>query len=223
MEFFKSKAGILTVLALASGGASPLLIVIGSAGVAPMRLLFWAVLVPAEIVLLAIFLYAKAAGLERLYWQLWIGIIGGVLLTMSLDVVRSAGVHIGYLPDSVSMFGRMIAGVGMKADVTLPIYLEGIVYHFLNGIAFGIVYSIIFGQTRWWGAVLYSVFFVEFGMMTLPPMAKMTGPFGIGKFGTVWNGMFIDTLLAHVAMGAALGVVMQKWGRYRGLVFERRE
>ena len=39
-----------------------------------------------------------------------------------------------------------------------------------KSIAFGVVYSILFGKTRWWGAVLYSVFFVELGMMTLPPM-----------------------------------------------------
>ncbi|MFQ5912787.1 MAG: hypothetical protein ACE5JS_06370 [Nitrospinota bacterium] len=146
--------------------------------------------------------------------------IGGILLTLSLDVVRSAGVNIGYLPDSVSLFGRLIAGVGMKAKVTPAIYLGGILYHLFNGIAFGIVYSILFGRTKWWGAVLYSVFFVELGMMTLPPMAKMMGPFGIGKFGTAWNGMFITTLLAHVAMGIALGIVVQKWGQYRGLFFK---
>lgn len=219
MAFLTSKEGIMTLAALASGGISPLMIVAGSAGLVPMPVLFWALLVPAEILFFAILVYAKVTGLQRLYRRLWVGVMGGVLLTMALDVVRTAGVHIGYLPDSVSLFGRMIAGAGMHDPVTPLIYLRGIVYHFLNGIAFGLVYSIVFGQTQWWGAVLYSVLFVETGMMTLPPMAKMMGPFGIGKFGTVWNGMFLDTLIAHAAMGIALGVVVQRWGRDRGLLF----
>lgn len=218
-ESLRSKEGSLTLIALITGGILPLLIVFGSARLLPMPSLFWAVGVPAEIVLFGVLLYARSAGLERLYRRLWVGVIGGVLLTLSLDAVRAAGVNIGYLPDSVSMFGRFIFGVGMKAKVTPGIYIVGLFYHFFNGIAFGVVYSILFGKTRWWGAVLYSVFFVELGMMTLPPMAKMMGPFGVNKFGTIWNGMFMTTLLAHVAMGVALGAVIQKWGEYPGLLF----
>lgn len=210
---------ILTLLALAVAGISPLLIVFGSGGVLPMPLLFWGVLLPGQVVFWAILLYARARDVDRLYRRLWIGVVAGILLTMALDVVRSAGVHLGYFPDSISLFGRLITGRGMQASVTPLVYGLGLLYHFANGIAFGVVYSVLFGLTRWWGAVLYSVFFVELGMMTLPPMAKMMGPFGIGKYGTVWNGMFLDTLLAHVAMGIALGVVMQRWAPAPGLLF----
>lgn len=210
---------LLTLIALVTGGISPLLIVFASAGFAPMRSLFWGVAVPSEIILFGVLLYARAAGLERLCWRLWVGVIGGVVLTMSLDIVRMAGVHSGYLPETASLFGRLIEGVGKKADVTPGLYSLGLLYHYFNGVAFGVVYMILFGRSRWWWAVLYSVFFVELGMMVLPPMAKMMGPFGVGKFGTVWNGMFITTLLAHVAMGIALGLIVQQWGRYRGLLF----
>jgi hypothetical protein len=86
-------------------------------------------------------------------------------------------------------------------------------------LAFATVISVLFGRTRWWVAVLYSVFFVEMGMMLLPPVAKMMGPFGISKYGTIWNGMFLTALLAHVAMGVVLGIPEQRWGRYPGLVF----
>jgi hypothetical protein len=56
------------------------------------------------------------------------------------------------------------------------------------------------------------------GMMLLPPMAKMVGPFGI-SYGTIWNGMLLTTLLAHVAMRVVLGIIEQCWGRHPGLVF----
>lgn len=98
-------------------------------------------------------------------------------------------------------------------------YLLGYGYHFLNGIAFGTVFSVFFGKTRWWVAVVYSVLFVEMGMMLLPPMAKMLGPFGITEYGTPWNAMFMTTLLAHVSMGVVLGLIEQRWGKYRGLAF----
>jgi hypothetical protein len=219
IRFITKKEKILTLIALFAGGISPLLVVFASAKIIPMPLLFWGIDIPGMLLLTGIFLYSKQAGLNRLYHRLLIGIIGGILLTMALDVVRVAGVHLGYLGDSVSLFGRMIDGEGMKADLTPLNYSLGALYHFFNGISFGVLYSIVFGRTRWWGPVLFSVFFVELGMMTLPPMAKMMGPFGIDKFGTIWNGMFIDTLLAHAAMGVTFGIINQKWGRDKGVLF----
>lgn len=48
----------------------------------------------------------------------------------------------------------------------------------------------------------------------------MLGPFGIEQqYGTIWNGMFLTTLLAHVAMGVVLGLIEQKWGKYPGVFF----
>ncbi|OLT39545.1 hypothetical protein BJF85_06820 [Saccharomonospora sp. CUA-673] len=84
------------------------------------------------------------------------------------------------------------------------------------------VYSILFGRTRWWGAMLFSVAVVEVAMMTLPPMAPKFGPFGLEKFDTLLNGYFLDTLLAHAAMGLALGVIMQHFARHRGILLAPR-
>ncbi len=136
---------ILTLLALAMAGVSPLLIVLGSAGVVPMPLLFWGALVPGQVVFWTILLYARARNLDCLYRRLWIGVVAGILLTMALDVVRGAGVQIGYFSDSISLFGRLITGGGMQAPVTPVVYGLGVLYHFASGIAFGVVYSVIFG------------------------------------------------------------------------------
>jgi hypothetical protein len=209
---------VLTLLALAAGGTSSLLVVAASAQLAPMPLLFWAVGLPGMALVAAILVYARFAGLDRLCQRLWLGLVGGIVLTLALDAVRVAGVHLGYLPDSVTMFGNMITATPAMAEPTPLSYALGGTYHFFNGISFALVYSILFGRSRWWGPVLFSVAFVEVGMMTLPPMAPKFGAFGIETFGSVWNGYFLDTLLAHAAMGLALGVIMQHFARYRGLL-----
>jgi hypothetical protein len=213
-----SREAVLTLLALAAGGISSLLVVAASAKLAPMPVLFWAVGVPGMAVVVAILVYSRVTGMERLFQRLWLGLIGGIVLTLALDVVRVAGVHLGYLPDSVTMFGNMITAAPAMAEPTPLSYALGGAYHFFNGISFALVYSILFGRTRWWGAVLFSVAFVELGMMTLPPMAPKFGPFGLDKFNTLWNGYFLDTLLAHAAMGLALGVIMHHFARHRGLL-----
>jgi hypothetical protein len=211
---------ILTLVAVAAAGLAPNLGVAAFAGLASMQTLFWAVLVPAELVFLGIWLYARASGRERLFHRLTVGIVAGIALTLALDLVRYTGFRLGYLPaDMPVVFGKQIIGLGMMAPPTTLAILLGYLYHALNGIAFATVFSVLFGRTRWWVAVLYSVFFVEMGMMLLPPMAKMVGPFGIAKYGTIWNGMFIATLLAHAAMGVVLGLIEQKWGKYPGLLF----
>lgn len=220
-EPYTPREAVLTVIALAAGGISSLLVVAASAGLAPMAPLFWAVDVPGMLILAGVLVYARSVGLDRLRQRLWIGVVGGVVLTMALDVVRLAGAHLGYLPDSVPTFGAMITGADPMAKPTLVSYTLGISYHFFTGISFAVVYSVLFGRTRWWGPVLFSVFFVWVGQMTLPPMELMFGPFGITKFGTVWNAYALVTLLAHATMGVTLGIIVQTWARDRGLLLAR--
>lgn len=208
----------LTLLALAAGGISSLLIVAATAGWFPMPVLFWSVGVPGMAIVAAVYLYARTTGLEQLQRRITVGVVGGIALTLALDAVRIAGVHLGYLPDSVTMFGNLITGAMPMAEPTAAGYTLGAVYHLFNGISFALVYSIVFGRTRWWGPVLFSVLFVETGMMTLPPMEPAFGPFGLDKYGTVLNGYYLVTLLAHLAMGLALAAVLHTMARHRGLL-----
>lgn len=218
-----AREGVLTLIALAAGGLSPLLIVAattGGDGLAPMPVLFFAVDVPAMLIVAAILIYARTVGLDRLYRRLWVGVVGGVALTMALDVIRVAGVRLGYLPDSITMFGNMITDRMAMADPTVLSYTLGGVYHYLNGISFGLIFSILFGLTQWWGPVLYSVLFVETGMMTLPPMAPKFGLFGLDKYDSLLNGYYLTTLLAHLAMGLALAAVIRSAARDRGILLD---
>lgn len=209
----------LTLLALAAGGVSSLLIVVSSAGWFDMRALFWAIGLPGMLLVFAIGGYAHFAEYPRLANRIAVGVVGGIALTAALEVVRSAGVHLGYLPeDEPTMFGAMITGADHMATPTLASYTLGIVYHFFNGISFALVYSIVFGRTRWWGPLLFSVFVVWVGMMVLPPMALEFGPFGLDTNDSLLSGYFVTTLLAHLAMGFALAAVTTALAHYRGLL-----
>lgn len=217
-----TREAFLTLLALAAAGVSPLVIVAASSGLAPMPVLFSVVALPGLAIVTGVLLHARATGMARLSRRLWLGILAGILLTLALDAVRVAGVHLGYLPDSVTMFGNLITAAPPMSEPTPVSYTLGAAYHLFNGIGFGVVYSILFGRTRWWGAMLFSVAVVEVAMMTLPPMAPKFGPFGLEKFDTLLNGYFLDTLLAHAAMGLALGVIMQHFARHRGILLAPR-
>lgn len=210
---------VLTLVVLVCGGVSSLLIVAATSGsgLASMTLLFWAIDIPAAVIIAAVYLYARSTGLDRLQRRIFVGVLGGIVLTMALDVVRSAGVHLGYLPDSITMFGNLITGASPMAHPTVGGYLLGNIYHLFNGISFALVYSIAFGRTRWWGPVLFSVF-VWTGMMLLPPMAPMLGRYGLAKYPGLINGYSVDTLLAHLAMGLALAATVHCAARDRGLL-----
>lgn len=143
-------------------------------------------------------------------------------MTVALDIFRYSGVLLEFMPADMPLrFGNQILEKSPKAEGEPLAYIVGYGYHFLNGIGFATVFSVLFGKTRWWAAVLYTVFFVEFGMMVLPPMAKMLGPFGIDKYGALWNSMFLTTLVAHFFMGVALGSIEQRWGKYKGILFKQ--
>lgn len=60
-----------------------------------------------------------------------------------------------------------------------------------------------------------SELFFELGMMTLPPVPMMAGPFGIFGF---WPRLFIASFMAHVVFGMILGVLAERWVRDRGTI-----
>jgi len=52
-------------------------------------------------------------------------------------------------------------------------------------------------------------FIIEIGMMLAPYLIIMKGPFGIEHMDG-YN-IFVITLIAHLAFGAVLGILVQKW------------
>jgi len=61
-------------------------------------------------------------------------------------------------------------------------------------------------------------FIIEIGMMVAPYLIIMKGPFGIEHMDG-YN-LFTITLLAHLAFGALLGILVQKWKKGTESIFK---
>ncbi len=169
---------------------------------------FLVALVPALILLAFLTVWARRE-YPDLARRILIGLAAGAVATVALDFFRQAGVLHSWLPgDTPVMFGKMVTG----SNNFWTLYPVGLLVHFLNGTSFGLVFAFVWGRRRtrlrtvgW--AVAWAVL-VDIGMMTLPPMGPMVGPFGV-RF--AWPELFLLTLAAHVAFGVVLGLLVYQW------------
>lgn len=172
----------------------------------------WVIWVPSLIVLALVWVYSHK-NFPALANRIWAGLGAGAVATLALDTFRQLGVIHGWLPmDTVQLFGKMILG---PQSPELAWTTAGLAYHFLNGASFGAFYAIIWGKAHWMWAVAWALL-VELGMMTLPPMAPTVGLFG-SQTGS--PALFLITLVAHVAYGVMLGLLVQHWVKTPGSVF----
>ncbi len=161
---------------------------------------------PALVLLLAIAVHSRRR-YPDLFRRIWVGLGMGAVATIALDTARQAGVIHGWLPaDTFVMFGKMATG-STSFSVFYP---AGILIHYLNGASFGLFYAFVWGKRRSYAAAIgwatLWALIVELGMMTLPPMAPIVGPFGINF---AWPQLFLLTLVAHVMFGVSLGMLVQ--------------
>jgi len=226
----RSTEAFLALLALIAGGVAPILMLLLSTGRALWvqglkkmpevitsvhgfaSIYLWAILLPSLVGLGLIALYSRGR-YPQLYNRLGAGLAAGAIATVFLDFFRMLGVIHGWLPtDTPIFFGKMILGPNASTAAVLPL---GFLYHFLNGASFGLAYTLLFGRPRWYWGIAWGLFY-ELGMMTLPPMAPLFGPFGIKTGGP---GFFLITFVAHIAFGAVLGLLAERWVRWPGTIF----
>lgn len=176
-------------------------------------------MIPALILLGIIWAYS-ARHYPRLANRIAAGAAASFIASLGLDAVRLIGVKMGAFPgDMPTMFGQAITGdmSGMMSGVVAgKVRFVGYFYHLaLNGTTFGIMYAILAGRARWIWGLAWGLFF-ELGMMTLPPVPMMAGPFGIFGF---WPRLFVASLIAHIVYGVILGVLAYRWVREPGTIF----
>ncbi len=99
----------------------------------------------------------------------------------------------------------------MMKDSMQPSNIElavGGLYHFWNGATMAAVYTLVLGRGKWFYGVVWG-FIIHMGMMLAPWMIPMVGPFGI-NYGPGYT-IFIVSLLAHLAYGAVVGILAQRF------------
>ncbi len=201
----------LALVALAAAGLSPNLFVAAQAGYAQLSDLATTVLLPSLLVMAVVLIVSRVLGMTGLFRQIVTGIVGGLFATVALEVVREIGFHMGGMPGDmpkllgVLLLDRFALGPSTASNIA------GWAYHFWNGAAFGIVYSLLFGRPPWWSGVVYGLV-IAVVFMSSPVVVAI----GVGYFGVDFGPGFATTvLLAHVAFGAVLGRVV--WRRNAGL------
>jgi hypothetical protein len=186
-------------------------------GLCDMRTFTLWILIPATVALLVLAVADRTRGDGLLWRGVVIGAMAGLLAAFAYDLFRipfvvAAVDQTG--PDWLRMplfkvfprFGALILGAPFDAaatdsQFTLMAHLVGWVYHFSNGITFGVMYMALVGDASrrsWVWAVLFATG-LELAML-LTPYASFFGIHMTARF-------VIVTFLAHAVFGVVLGLV----------------
>ena len=194
----------LVLLAMMAAGVSPNLFVAAQAGHSTLHHLAIVVLFPSLVVLAVIYSLARLWKYTDVHSQIRNGIIAGLVATVGLELVRHIGFSLGGMPGDmpkllgVLLFDRFAQGPSTWSTVA------GYAYHFWNGAAFGILFSLIFGRARVWLTTGYGIL-IGVGFMVSPVAISL----GVGYFGLDFGWGFAATVtLAHIAYGLILGTVL---------------
>ena len=197
---------ILTLLALLAGAVSPNLFVVAQAGYAKLSQLAINFLIPSIMLLAIVVAVTAFANHQNLRKQISIGLLGGLLATIGLEVVREIGFRLGGMPGEMPQ----LMGVLLLDRFAMgPNWLSNLVgwsYHFWNGAVFGLIYTLLLGRPPYWSGLIYGTL-IGFGLMSSPVVVAM----GVGYFGSQFGiGFPITVFLAHLAFGLILGKFIAK-------------
>jgi hypothetical protein len=138
-------------------------------------------------------------------------VLAGLIGTLGLEVIRATSFRMGGMPGDmprllgVLLTDRFMDGPNLRSD------LLGWAYHFWNGIAFAVIFAVLFGRKSWRWTVAYAEL-IGLGLL-LEPVVKS---FGIGFMGKDMPAMPFTVVVAHLAFGVLMGWVLRRRVRDRG-------
>jgi hypothetical protein len=95
---------------------------------------------------------------QRLRRRASAGVLAGILATLGYDLSRLLLVRIADFSlwpfDTFRLFGQLFVGSTLPSEVVL---LIGIGYHILNGVSFGLAYTLLFGQYGWKAGIIWAM------------------------------------------------------------------
>jgi len=163
-------------------------------GVASMRLVAGAVFLPACAVLAVLSVTARRSHCDPFTQRLWGGLWAGWWATVAYDVWRAPFFLLAMNPFKAHpLFGELLTGLPPH---DLWAQIVGWLYHFSNGIGFGVMYAMTVRRPAVWSAVVWGVI-LELGMLLTPYREAFNIPL-TSKF------IFMSGS-AHVVYGAVLG------------------
>lgn len=206
----------LSLLVLALAGVSPNLFPAAQAGYAKMSYLGTHLLLPSIILLIIVFVVAHFRDDLRLTNRILAGAGAGFVATLGLEVVRATSFHLGGMPgDMPQLLGVLLTDRFMLGPSALSTTI-GYLYHFWNGVSFGIIFAVLFGRKGILWALVYAQL-IGIGFLLSPAVKAM----GIGFMGSQMPAMPLTVVLAHLAFGLILGLLAKRWVTSDGWLFAR--
>lgn len=222
----KSELG-LTILVIILSGASASLLLLPPLGIISYADFRNIAIIPSVVIIFATGLLARSK-YPRLTSRLFKGMVAGTIASFALEAIRiPAYMFTKWIPmdsmislpallltEKITVLSQvkqviMQSGVPMNLyHAPMDIFLVGGLWHFWNGATFGIIYALIIGKGKWWYGMIWAVI-IEITMMMAPYLIMMKGAFGVEHMDG-YN-IFVVTLIAHLAFGAVLGIIVQKW------------
>jgi Family of unknown function (DUF6789) len=192
---------LLSLLALLAAAISPNLFVVAQAGYALLSDLAISFLIPSIIFLALIITAGYFIGEKETSRQITNGIIGGMIATIGLEIVREIGFHLGGMPGDMPKLMGVLLLNQFSSGPDLVSNIAGWSYHFWNGASFGIIYSVLAGKGKVWYGLVYGIL-IGIGFMMSPVVVAL----GVGHFGVDFGiGFPVTVILAHIAFGLILG------------------
>jgi len=174
------------------------------AGLLPMVFFLTFFGVPSLLLLLIMAAYARWIDAPVFLNALIVGVVGGFVATLAYDgvrlLLRTSGIfnYNGFV--AIYIFGGWITG---QETTTLAAAVAGWTYHFWNGLSFGVFYVLTFGRRHWLYGAGYGIV-MELCMLGLFPFFVQV---------TDKIDFIMLSLIGHLAYGAVLGLVAQRWAR----------
>ncbi|MGC9271890.1 hypothetical protein [Acidiphilium sp.] len=204
-----SAGAIVTIaLAMMAASVSPNAFVLSATGFMTLHKLGEIAILPAVVIWLGLFAFSSIAGWREISSTFKLAIIGGVLGTIAMEIVRITGFRLfDAMPGSIPMLlgvqltDRAMQGPDLVSDTI------GYMDHFTNGISFVFLYIALFGRQRWFVGVLYGI-----GIATVFMVSPVMSITGAGLFGQAFAPIKfpVTVYLAHIAYGATFGFILQQ-------------
>lgn len=169
-------------------------------GVLPMVLGGAVIALVCCLSLVGITFWARSSGRPGLADALTVGLLAGLVGTLLYDLARIPVLLTGRLVFApIELYGVWLWDASSSTRFT---ELSGWIYHFSNGITFGILYALFFRGRHWlwgvgWAMVLESIFLIT-------PLAHSAALFADYK-------AIVVAYYGHVAYGWGLGWLVQHW------------
>jgi hypothetical protein len=200
---------ILLLLGLAA--ISPNLFMLAQAGIAPFSLLVIRFLLPSIALILLVIGISKFIKYDDITRLAFNGILAGIISTVALEIFRESGFRLGTMPGDlprlmgVLMLNQFASGPDKWSD------LAGWSYHFWNGAAFGLIFSLLLGQSKLWQGLIYGLL-IGVAFMISPVVKSL----GIGLFGVEFKNGYqfaLTVTVAHAAFGLVLSTLLSRWNK----------